>query len=295
MLKSMTAYGRATFTSSVGYVVVEIQSVNRKFLEINTLLPKELLRYEGEIKKWVAQKVARGQINIKIFIDYEESSPLVVKPNLPLARQLKTAWDKIADDLGLDPKTNVHLALFADVKELLSLEEDIKDENLYRETIKSSLDRALQPFLKMKADEGSVLQLDILKRLSRLGEWMECISQKGEGATAKYRDKLKLRLEEILAGCMENEERLLREVAIFAEKVDIAEEVTRFHCHLKHFAEVVHSNAEGQGKTLEFILQELGREINTIGSKSSDIEIARRVVDIKSGIEQIKEQIQNVE
>lgn len=294
MLKSMTAYGRGSFVSPVGHFTVEIQSVNRKFLDINVSLPKELLRYEIDIKKWIAKHVVRGQVNVRVSIDYEEISPLIVKPNLPLARQLKAAWDKIADDLGF-PKETVNLSLFADVKELLAVEEEIEDERPYRDAIKESLDRALKAFVKMKGDEGSVLEKDVLSRMGRLRQWMEEIAQNVSGATNRYREKLKGRLEEIAPSCVDNDERLLREVAVFAEKVDIAEEVTRFLSHLKHFDEVVQSSSEGVAKTLEFILQEIGREINTIGSKASDIDITRRVVDIKTVLEQVKEQIQNIE
>lgn len=295
MLKSMTAYGRGSCSSSVGHFIIEIQSVNRKFLDINVAMPKELLRYEIDVKKWIAQHVDRGQVNVKVFVDYEESSPLIVKPNLSLARQFKSAWEKIADELGLS-KESVSLSLFANVEELLAVEEEIEDEKLYREAIHEALNKALTPFIKMKGDEGAVLQKDIAERMGRLNGWMEEIAQRESGASNKYREKLKARLEEILPGCLDNEERLLREVAILAEKVDIAEEVTRFLCHLKHFNEIIQSTDRGGvAKTLEFILQELGREINTIGSKSADIDIARRVVEIKSVLEQVKEQIQNIE
>lgn len=293
-MRSMTAYGRAAVATRIGLVTVEIQSVNRKFLEINAALPKELLRYEIDVKKWVGQQVSRGQVNIKLAIDYEEYCPLTVKANLPLARQIKAAWDQIADDLGFCKAESVRLDLFKE-EELLTVEPDIKDEKAYQEAIKETLDCALKAFLKMKLDEGLVLQRDILERLSRLKEWIDDIAACGTKATEKYREKLKARLTEVLSDTIDSEPRILQEIAIFAEKIDIAEELTRFLCHLKHFEEIALSNKGGVGKTLEFILQELGREINTIGSKSSDITIARRVVDIKSGLEQIKEQIQNIE
>lgn len=293
-MRSMTAYGRAAVATRIGLVAFEIQSVNRKFLEINTALPKELLRYEIDVKKWIGQQVSRGQVNIKLSIDYEESFPLIVKPNLPLARQLKAAWDQIADDLGFRKEESVRLDLFKE-EDLLNVELDIKDEKAYREAIKEALDCALKSFLKMKTDEGHVLRQDILDRLSRLKECIDDIAKCGSKATEKYSEKLKARLTEVLSNSIDTEPRILQEVAIFAEKIDIAEELTRFACHLKHFEEVALSNTGGIGKTLEFILQELGREINTIGSKASDIAIARRVVDIKSGLEQIKEQIQNIE
>lgn len=294
MLKSMTAYGRASFQSKVGHFVAEIQSVNRKFLEINAQLPKELSRFDAELKKWILSHVSRGNITLKIWASFDEMIPVVVHPNLPLARQLKKAWDLIAEELNV-PLTQFDLSLLSSEEELITFEENLQDENLYRNALKSVVELAMQGFLQMKKAEGSVLQEDISERLSKTRIWVKAIEVKAPSAPAKYREKLIARLEEFLVGSnIEHEERILREVAIFAEKVDITEEVIRFFCHLNHAEELLNSN-ESVGKTLEFVLQELGREINTIGSKSSDLEIARLVIDIKSELERIREQIQNVE
>lgn len=295
MLKSMTAYGRASLNTKVGHFVVEIQSVNRKFLEVNVVLPRELNQFDIELKKWLMPYLARGQVSVKVSVAFEGAVPFVVRPNLPLARQLKEAWAEIAKELNL-PNEQFDLSLLQRVEGLLCYEENRDEEENYREALKQSLDIALKGFLQMKVQEGGVLQADIALRLEKMRYSLRTIEQKMPLATNKYRDKLVARLEELVpGGHVENEERILREIALFAEKIDVTEELTRFNCHLTHLGELIHSSSLSVGKTLEFVLQELNREINTIGSKSSDMDIARVVIDIKSELERIREQIQNIE
>lgn len=294
MLKSMTAHGRGTFQSPLGHFVVEIQSVNRKFLDVSTQMPKELVRFEVELKKWMQSFISRGQVTIRVFASFDEIIPVVVRPNLPLARQLKQAWDAIAAELGLIVDS-VDLNLIAHEDEILSFEENIKDEDQYREALRQAFEAALKGFQQMRFSEGLVMQQDVLARVEKMRVWIAMIDKKAPHATKKYREKLLARLEGLVPYNGENEERILREVALFAEKIDIAEEVTRFSCHLTHLEELTYAEDGGVGKTLEFVLQELSREINTVGSKSSDLEIARAVIDVKSELERIREQIQNVE
>ncbi len=294
MLKSMTAYGRASLTTSAGHFVIEIQSVNRKFLDVQVTLPHELNQFDIELKKWLLPYVARGQVSIKVACSFEEKAPFIIRPNLPLARQMKQAWNDIIQDLKLQEQ-EFQLSLLASATDLLHYEENLEEEETYRQALKQTLDAALKSFLQMKTQEGAVLQADISQRLKTIRQAMHVVEQKAPFAPQKYREKLVARLEELLPGHVENEERILREIALFAEKIDIAEEITRFLCHLVHVDELMQSTTHGVGKTLEFVLQELNREINTIGSKSSDLEIARAVIDIKSELERIREQIQNVE
>lgn len=288
----MTAYGRASKETSLGRFFVEIQSVNRKFLEINCYLPKELSHFDVEIKKWIGEAVSRGQLNVKLAATFDEKIPFAAKPNIPLARQLKEAWDKIATELGAK---GFSLDLLVNEKNIISYEENFQDEELYRQAIKEAVQSALKELLEMKDKEGKALQNDIAKRLKNLQQWLDQIAQKAPGATTRYRQKLIERLEEVLPGSAENEEKILREISIYAEKIDIAEETTRFSSHLKQFSDLLDSDIANGGKTLEFILQEMNREVNTIGSKSSDIEVSRLVIEIKSELERIREQIQNVE
>lgn len=289
----MTAFGRANIHSEIGDFVVEIQSVNRKHLDISIDLPKELSCFEMDLKKWLQPHVSRGNVHLKVSVSYENTSPIIVHPNIPLARQIKHAWDLIAKDLKIEE--DFKLSLLVDIEGILLFEENVQEEERYSQALKQVLNLALEKFLHMKVQEGNVLQSDILARMQKIYQWIKWIEERAPTATRKYRDKLISRLEELLPGSVENEERILREVAVFAEKIDIAEEITRFFCHMSYLGELIHSDTTNVGKTLEFVIQELNREINTIGSKSSDLEIARFVIDIKSELERIREQIQNVE
>lgn len=289
----MTAYGRTSFHSNIGDFVVEIQSVNRKFLEINMTLPKELSWAEIDLKKLLLHHIYRGQITVKISVAYENTSPLIVHPNLPLARQIKNAWDTIAKQLNLD--VDFDLNLLANVEDILLYEDNLQEEDRYLHVLKEAVLQALEKFNRMKLQEGTALQADILERTNQMRQWIKLIEHKAPLVSKKYRDKILNRLQELTTTNAETDERLLKEVALFAEKVDITEEITRFFCHLTHFEELIQSEQTHIGKTLEFVLQELNREINTIGSKASEIEISRVVIDVKSELERIREQIQNVE
>lgn len=296
MFKSMTAYGRATTASPLGRITIELLSVNRKHLEINTVLPGSLLRFDVDIKKWISAAVNRGQVNVKIFVAYEGQSPISVSPNLPLARQIKSAWNSIAQDLHFYITDADLINVLMQSEGLLVFEEEMIDEETYRKALNNAVQQALVPFLAMKQHEGQALQHDITKRFEKLSLLIQGIAVKAPGATERYRQKLMERLNEVMAGGAEDEERILREVALYAERIDITEELTRFKSHLSQVEKLIHSESdEGIGKKLEFIIQELNRETNTVGSKSSDIDVTHHVVEIKSELEKIREQIQNIE
>lgn len=288
----MTAYGRASLTSQIGRLSVEIQSVNRKHLEINIVCPGRLNKYDAEIKKWISAAVARGQINIRINVVNQETSPVSVAPNLPLARQVFAAWNEIANDLN----QHFELAtLFAAQPDLLIYEEQSVDEEQFIAALKEVFDKALKQLTSMKMAEGKALFKDISARLQGMEPLIRFIAERAPGATERYRQKLMERVKEVAGAGEETDERVVREVCLYAEKVDIAEEVTRFQSHLVQAEQLLASDSQSVGKTLEFILQELNREINTIGAKSSDIEVSRSVITIKTELERIREQIQNVE
>lgn len=290
----MTAFGRASVENSIGHFTAEIQSVNRKYLEINCYLPKELARFEADIRHWIGACVSRGQVNVRIFAFFEKSSPLVVKANLALAKQIKEAWEQIGKELKLG-QSEVNLAMLASQDDLLLYEEDLQNEEVVRAELRKVIDLAILPFLDMKKKEGTVLYSDIAMRLKRLKEWIEEIAVKTTGSTSKFKQKLIERINEVAAGLADNEDKVLREVAIYAEKVDVTEEIIRFRSHLKQVNDLIQSPHESIGKKFEFLLQELNREANTIGSKTSDIETVQLVVEIKTELERIREQIQNIE
>lgn len=295
MLKSMTAYGRASLTNSLGRFVAEIQSVNRKHLEINATYPNRLIRYDGDIKKWVSAAVARGQINLRLSFYAQDASPLAVAPNLPLARELVSAWKAIGDDFGLNMDERTVFTLLSASPDILLYEDAPVDEELLFSSVKDVCEQALHKLVEMKETEGNALYEDIHSRLNRMAEMMKIIEEKSPNAVGKYKAKLVEKIKEAAAGCQDNDERILREVCLYAEKVDTSEEITRFNSHLLQAHQLLKSGMGSVGKTLEFLIQEFNREINTIGSKSADIEITRAVVAIKAELEKIREQIQNVE
>lgn len=293
MLKSMTAYARASVKKTVGRFVVEIQSVNRKFLEVNTMLPQELFRFDGEIKNLISDVVSRGQVTVKLFAEYDDETPVSVKPNLPLVRQIKNAFDSMIKEL--DIQDHFTLDLLKDEKKVLLYTEEFKNEEEYLFAIKEVMKSALSTLLDMKIKEGNSLLEDIQGRVNKLQKSIEQIEVLSPECAPKLREKLIAKLNEVMPGFIENEERVLREVCLFAEKVDIAEEITRFKSHIQQFTDLLNSKSDTIGKTLEFLTQEMNREINTIGSKAAHIEITKQVIEVKAELERIKEQIQNVE
>jgi uncharacterized protein (TIGR00255 family) len=296
MLKSMTAYGRSCVVSPLGRFSVEIQSVNRKHLEINTALPSEFLRFDAEVKKWISSVVGRGQVNVKIHVAFEKTSPLAAVPNIGLALQIQHAWQLLAKKLNLTLEDEELIEILAQTDDIILFDEDLKDEESYKKNLQQAVVEALIQLSVMKDKEGQALMEDISRRLNLLEVVIKKIAEKAPGATTRYREKLKERLQEVMEATEETEERILREVCLFADKIDIAEELTRFDSHLVQMDQLINSSSgQAVGKTLEFLIQELNREVNTIGSKSSDADVSRYVIEIKTELERIREQIQNIE
>lgn len=296
-LKSMTAYGRGVSSFDYGTFTLEIQSVNRRHLEMSISLPRLLSRFEMLIRKTLTEHVGRGMVNVFVGWSSEAKNSVKVIPNFSLARGIKDAWEQIAYDLGL--QTDISLSLLAREKDLFLLEEELPDEESFRSALEKGLDEALGYFLKMKKVEGEALSHDLHERLGRLQKWIEAVEVYAPAVPVKYREKLTERLEELFAGSGENEERVLREVALLAERADVTEEIVRFKSHLKQFQERLEEPlvepTETRGKTLDFLLQELNREVNTVGSKAADLSITQHVVTIKAELEKMREQVQNIE
>lgn len=289
----MTAYGRKTHSTDIGRFTVEIQTVNRKFLEININLPMELRRFDIDVRRWISNSLWCGQVNVMIQARFYNNLPLVITPNIALAKQLKKAWDDIADSLDIDKSFS--LEMLKGESALMQVDSDLQNENDYKDLLKLTVQDALAQLVEMKEKEGYSLRLDFEKRLTHLQLSMEQIANISAHHPVKYKEKLSKRLEEVLPGCVENEDRLLRELVVFAERTDVAEEITRFNSHLAQFETLLNGKDGGVGKTMDFLTQEMNREINTLSVKATDLEISRLVVDTKSCLSKIREQIQNVE
>jgi len=294
MLKSMTAYGRAKISSKLGTLAVEIHSVNRKHLEIQTNLPRELLPFDQEIKKWISEKVSRGQINLRLTASFDESGSQKLKLNTPLAQQLQGLCHSLKDVVK-DAEGKVGLEFFLNFPGMIVVDEETIDSVLCRAALQELIHSAMLNLNAMKQAEGDVLQNELLGRFQFLQNAIKEIALNTSQATEKYRTKLKEKLEEVLPGCLENEDRILREICVYADKVDITEEIVRFQSHLEQSEQLIRAPNDRIGKNLEFLLQELHREMNTIGSKTGDVHVSHVVINCKTELERIREQLQNVE
>lgn len=295
MLRSMTGYGKAELETKLARYTIEIQSINRKHLDIFLSMPRDLSRFETDLRKWISSAISRGQVSLKFHVEYREKAPITVKPQIFIAGQVKKALEDITKELSLPASKIDATQLIRTYPGILTFDDNWEDEGAYKKEIKEVLDRAIQKLIEMKDDEGASLEKDIVHRLELLRDHIKEIQKFAPEATHKQREKLKQKLEEFFPGSLENEEKILREIVLYAEKVDIAEELTRFNSHLDQLLKYIKSDETSIGKTFEFVLQELLRETNTMGSKASDVRITKIVVEMKAEIEKLREQIQNVE
>ena len=289
----MTGFGRAECQDGDYSYKAEIRSVNNRFIEINTRLPKAFLDLELPLKKLVKSHCARGSINVTITLANANGNPgdWEIKPNLPLASQYVEALKEIQTSLGLEGKLNID--------SIIGLREIIKVEPVTIDPAKESLllniaESALASLQKMREEEGKYLQNDLSERIDTIEKHAEQIKTRQPEIIQEYKARLKEKIKLLNDGIEIDESRLAQETAILADRCDITEEITRFVSHLKQFRKLFEST-EPMGRKLEFITQEINREVNTMGSKSSDIQVANLVIEIKSALEKIREQLQNIE
>jgi uncharacterized protein (TIGR00255 family) len=291
MLASMTGFGRAVTDTSLGKLVAEIQSVNRKYLEIFVSLPKEFTRFEPEVRSWISERVARGQVSVRLSVISSSDATVALLPDVKTLGSLKKGWEKIAKGLGYDPKAIdlSFLLLHSPIQQKLSFAKD-SDLGLIETCLKAAIDGLVE----MKLKEGKSLGADIKKRLAILKKHVTAIEALAPDASRRMQKNLAEKVKALEAS-PELDERLAREVAIFAERVDISEEMTRLESHFGQFMGMLQTKKEPVGRKMDFLIQEMGREVNTIGSKSSDAKITHLVVEMKSELEKIREQTQNIE
>lgn len=289
----MTGFGRAVVQSSGIQVTVEILSVNRKHLDINLVLPKHLNRFDPEIRKQVGAGVLRGHVTVRISVVFIKESPLKVQANLAMAKQYYQGWCSIAESLGLD-KSSFSLSLLEKEADLFVYNETEAMDS-FATLLNEGVHEALKPFTAMRESEGEILKKDIRERLDSLNNKMTLIAQISPQAVEKYRNKITEKMHSLFPDSEVIDERLLKEIALFAEKVDVEEEIVRFYSHVDQFKLLLRDGPPAAGKTAEFLIQEITRETNTTGSKCSDLAVTKLVMDIKSELERIREQIQNIE
>lgn len=292
MVKSMTGYGRAEDTLNGCTITVELRSVNNRYLDCNVRMPRLYLFAEETIKSRVQNTISRGKVDVFVTLDSTGGEQVQVSVNQPLADGYYAALTQLAERYGLSKDISVSLlSWFPDVLLAEKAEEDVEQR---AQDICSVLDRALADFDQMRTREGARLETDVLSRAARIEELVGKVEERSPQTVAEYRAKLEARMNEVLSNTQLDPARILTEAAIFADKVAVDEETVRLRSHIGQLRHMLEQGG-ATGRKLDFLIQEFNREANTIGSKCSDIDIARHVVDIKAEIEKIREQVQNIE
>lgn len=292
MVLSMTGYGRARLTLHGRDITVEIKSVNSRYFEYSSRLPRGYSFLEDKLKKLVNGKIARGKAELNLTIANVEAPDTVITPNVELARQYKVAMDEMARQLGM--RNDVTLSGLCRFPDMFSAVHAEADEAELWQDVQAVAAAALENFVAMRAAEGAKLREDVLARLCTLEKDVGVIEQTSAARVQKYTDKLYARLKELLDGRDIDDARILTEAAIFADKTAVDEETVRLRSHIRQYRDIL-ALSEPVGRKLDFLTQELNRETNTIGSKCNELDITRVVVEMKGEIEKIREQIQNLE
>ena len=292
MVKSMTGYGRARETRGRRDITVELRGVNNRYLDCSVKLPRTYLFAEDAIKAVVQGAVARGKVDVFVTVDAAGADETVVAVNDALAAEYLEAIRSIGGRFGLEESvTALSLARFPDVLTVTKAEEDLESVSA---DICAVLEQAVENYNAMRAREGQRLAEDIRGRLETIAALTARVEERSPQTVAEYREKLLSRMREVLESTTIDEGRILTEAAIFADKVAVDEETVRLRSHLSQLEDMLRAE-EPVGRKLDFLIQEVNRECNTIGSKASDLSITRWVVDMKAEVEKIREQVQNIE
>lgn len=290
-MNSMTGFGRANLEKNSREYIIEIKSVNHRYNDISIKAPRNLLFLEEKIRKSVLNRVSRGKIDIYItYLNFGSEGKKVII-NRDLAKLYIDELKMMANENGIDSDIKVtEISKFPDV---LTLEENENQEAIEEELIEC-LNMALDKFTNMRIQEGNVIKKDLEERIQKVEDNTKKISEYSSGLVSEYIVKLENRINEILKTDVVDKNRLAQEIVIYSDKCSVEEELTRLKSHIIQFRELINKN-EPVGKRLDFLIQEMNREVNTIGSKSGNIEITNSVVELKTVLEDIREQVQNIE
>lgn len=292
MVMSMTGFGRCETQVNGRQIMVEIKSVNHRYFEFTCRTTRGYSFLEDKLKKYVASKVSRGKVDMYVSITEAEDSEVQVSINKPLASGYVTAMHSLASEYNIPDDLSVSvLSRYSDIFQIHKEEQD--EERVFAD-VKVALDEALESFISMREAEGEKLKEDVLSRVDTIMSIVSQIEERSPVTVEEYREKLTKRISDMLEGSNIDEQRILTEAAIFADKVAVDEETVRLRSHFEQMKTFFNSGVP-IGRKLDFIVQEMNREANTIGSKVTDSILAHKVVDIKAEIEKIREQIQNIE
>jgi uncharacterized protein (TIGR00255 family) len=290
-MKSMTGFGRASLESNGKNYIIEIKTVNNKYSDITVKSPKRLSFMENKIRKQIANRITRGKVEVSVsFFDFSNKSKNVVL-NKEIAKEYIKQLREIADENNLSE--NISVVEIAKLPDILNSIDSDNDEEIAGEALQC-LNMALDSLIEMRKAEGENIKQDLLERIERVQNLVDKIAENSKGIVEEYVSKLEKRVKEILKTDVVDENRIAQEAVIYADKTSIEEELTRLNSHIVQFKELVNSDGP-VGKKLDFMIQEMNRETNTIGSKAGSGEITKAVIDLKVELEDIREQIQNIE
>jgi uncharacterized protein (TIGR00255 family) len=288
----MTAFGRGEAQADGYRFAVELRSLNHRFCDIRVKLPKKYREFEEVIKKHLSAHFSRGRIEVGVLTDEALERVRDLTVDVGLAKKYHRLLFDLQEELGLEGGSSLETLLV--FRDIFVLQEDQESLKKARQVLEMALEQAVTDCLQMRADEGAAIENDFRKRLQELATLTSEIEARVPKVVEEVRDRLQKRIQELLGQTELDESRLAQEVAYFADKSDITEEVVRFQSHIQQFRDLLGANGP-RGRQLEFLLQEMLREINTIGSKTNDLEIAQKVILVKTELEKLREQLQNVE
>lgn len=292
MIRSMTGYGRALEVIDGMSITAEIKSVNHRYFEFSSRTPRIYGFLDEKLKSYVQSKITRGKIECYVYIESLEAEDCTVEINHSLASGYIKALSELGERYGLQNDTTV--TSVAKYHDIFSIHKEEADEEKIWQAVKAVLDKAIVSFVSMRETEGEKLKNDILSRCDIILEKVQFIEERSPETVKEYNAKLLERMKTVLGDVHVDEQRILTEAAIYADKIAVAEETVRLRSHISQMHEFMKSEV-AIGKKMDFLIQEFNREANTIGSKAQDVEIAKRVIDIKAEIEKIREQVQNIE
>ena len=292
MIKSMTGFGRSELVKEDRKITVEMKSVNHRYLDVNMKMPKKLNFFEAAIRNELKNYIQRGKVDIFISYEYYTETNICVKYNKELAAEYMKYLEQMAEDFSLD--NDVRVSALSRFPEVLSMEEQTIDEEELWIILREAIGKAAEGFVESRIKEGENLKEDLIGKLDGMLVHVAYITERSPEIITQYRSKLEDKVKELLGDAQIDESRLLMEVTIFADKVCVDEELVRLRSHIETMKENLQKGGS-IGRKLDFIAQEMNREANTILSKANDLEISNRAIELKTEIEKVREQIQNIE
>ena len=292
MIKSMTGFGRFEISKAERKITVELKGVNHRYLDVNIRMPKKLNFFESSIRNLLKQYASRGKIDI--FITYEDmtETQVALKYNETLAREYMEYYKKMRETFGLE--NDVKVSTLARCPEVITMEEQTADEEELWNILKQALEGAFEQLVETRAAEGIHLKKDLIEKLDNMETYVEKVEERSPKIVAEYREKIEAKVKELLDDTQIDENRIAQEVVLFADKICTDEETVRLKSHIRNMKETLEAS-EGIGRKLDFIAQEMNREANTILSKANDLETSNLAIELKTEVEKVREQIQNIE